>query len=378
MPATFVDLLKGYEYFINKGGKASLEEINDFLINSDRNEISKRAYTHYRSLMRYGFSSYFPINQFDVSRMLGQLPVAPDRRRYARENVEIEVMVSKDKNTWIPAKIIDKSIIGYGLLTSQKLSIKRRNLIWIRIENYHDIPARLIWKKDEENQIRFGVRAIEFITKYQIVKEKIIIDKFMGQLILRKNSKGDISWNEIYNLVAKMEKLIDASSCLLNRIGKTINRDVKISSSVLSSIKFSSPGELIVFVDWKMIGLIIVLIRIIQLWRLEKDRFKQEIRTISLDNDMRELQIEIARKAIRSRKKIDLDIIRQVLSEIATWIKRIFNIKDLPSNLFESESLEKGIIQEQLLPVLLDLIAGDDPQIEIEAKESSVDELEKK
>ena len=175
--------------------------------------------------------------------------------------------------------------------------------------------------------------------------------------------------------MAKIEKLIDASSSLLNRIGQTIDRDVKLVRPALSSIKFSSPGELIVIIDWKMVGLFIVLIRIIQFWSLEKKRYKQESRAL---NDLRELQIEIARKAIRSRIKFDLDIIKQVLSEIPEWIKTIFDIKKLPSKLFEPESLEKGILKEQLLPVLIDLIAGDDPEIEVDVKESSSGEHDKK
>ena len=375
MPATFVDLLKGYEYFIDKRGKVSIEEINEFLKRNERNEISKRAYTHYQSLMRYGFSSYFPINQFDVSRMLGQLPVAPDRRRYDRETVEIDTMISSDGKTWIPAKIIDKSIIGYGIFTLQKLPIKLRNLIWVRVEHYHNIPAILVWKKNENNRIRFGVRVIEFISGFRIIKERIIIEKGTGKLIVKKNSKGNISWNDIYILMAKIEKLIDASSSLVNRIGETIDRDVKLVRPALSSIKFSSPGELIVIIDWKMVGLFIVLIRIIQFWSLEKKRYKQESSAL---NDLRELQIEIARKAIRSRIKFDLDIVKQVLSEIPAWIRTIFDIKKLPSKLFEPESLEKGILKEQLLPVLIDLIAGDDPEIEVDVKESSSGEPDKK
>ena len=375
MPATFVDLLKGYEYFIDNRGKASLEDINDFLKRSERNKISKRAYTHYRSLMRYGFSSYFPINQFDVSRMLGQLPVAPDRRRYDRKKIEIDTMVSSDGKKWIPATIIDKSIIGFGLFTIQKLPVKRRNLIWIRMEHYHDIPSRLIWKKDENNRIRFGVRAIQFITNYKTYKEKITLRKGAGQLIVRKKSQDEISWKEIYILIAKIEKLIDASSGLLNRIGETIHCDIELVRPALSSIKFSSPGELIVIIDWKMVALFLVLIRIIQFWGMEKKRDKIETKAL---NDIRQLQIEIARKAIRSRIKYDLDIIKQVLHEIPTWIRTIFNVNTLPSNLFEPESLEKGILKEQLLPVLLDLIAGDDPKIEVHVRESSLDKPDKK
>ncbi|MBM4302460.1 MAG: PilZ domain-containing protein [Deltaproteobacteria bacterium] len=375
--ANFVDALLGYEYYIDQSGKASFETVNDFLGQNNRNHISQRTYNHYRSLKRYGFSSYFPINQFDVSRTLGQLPISPDRRRYERENKNIDTKISSDRNIWFSAIMIDKSLVGFGMTTLQDIPMKDGDPIWIRMKQYHDIPAILVWKKADNKRIRFGVRAIEFIETYRITEDKIRPSRIMGKLIVRESSKVEISWQEIYNLMAKTEKLIDASSGLLKHIAKVINVDVKISPPVLSSIKFSSPGELIVIIDYKLIALLIILIRVIQLWKVEKERLKEETRSVKLDNDMKEIEIEIARKAIKLKKVFELDIIKQLLNEIPAWVKKVLNVANLPSNLFEPESLEKGMLKEQLLPVAVDMIAGDNPTIQVEVKENFIDKPQK-
>jgi hypothetical protein len=378
MSANFGDARIGYEHFIYTHGNASIDQINDFLMANNRTPISERTYTHYRSLMRYGFRSYFPINQFDVSRMLGQLPVAPDRRRYEREKIDIETTISTDGIIWILARIIDKSMIGFGMSTAKELPIKNGDPIWVRMKEYRDIPAILVWSKWDNNLIRFGVRAVEFVSGYGISEEKMPVDDLTGILTVRKTSEVGLSWKELYNLMGKIEKLLDASSELLKYVADITNRKVKVSPPVISSIKFSSPGELNVIIDWKVFALLIPLIKIVQHWRIEKDRLKEENRNMKLDNDMREFQIEFARKTLKSRKAGDSEITKQLLAALPSWVKTVLHIDDLPPALFKPQNLESRMAKEQLLPVAADLIGGDDPEIKVEAKESSSNEPEEK
>lgn len=377
MSANFVDGLLGYEYLIEKQGGASHNEVNLFLITENRNPISDRTYRHYRSLLRYGFRSYFPINQFDVSRMLG-LHVSPDRRRYDREKVDTEIAISLDGIIWIPARIINKSMIGFGMTIAKELATKNNDPIWVRIEQYHDIPAILVWHKLENNIVKVGVRAVEFVSSYKITEETLYSDKPSGLLIVKKTSEEGLTWRELYDLMGKVEKLLDASSELLKHVADMINRKVTFSPPVISSIKFSSPGELNVIIDWKVFALLIALIKVLQYWSIEKDRLKEQNRTIKLNNDMHEIQIEFARKAIKSKKAAKLEIIKQLLDALPGWVKGVLNIDDLPSTLFKPGSLENQMFTEQLLPVAADLIGGDDPDIEVEVKENSSDEPEEK
>ncbi len=210
------------------------------------------------------------------------------------------------------------------------------------------------------------MRAIEFIASYRISPEKILIDRLAGELIVNKTSDGVMIWSELYNLVAKIEKLIDASSGLLKYIAETINKDIKFAAPVISSIKFSSPGQLVINIDIAIVGLIIFLITKLQLWRLEKERYKEETRALKLNNDMRE--IEIARKAIKHEKASEY-ITKQLLDEIIPSIKKALNTDSLPSTLFEPGSLENGMLNERLLPAAAELAAGDDPDIVVKVNE---------
>jgi len=129
-----------------------------------------------------------------------------------------------------------------------------------------------------------------------------------------------------------------------------------------------------VIIDWKFFALLVVLIRIVQLWRIDKNRLKEANRTLKLNNDMREMQIEYARKLIKTRKVANLDIAKQLLSALPDLLKKVFNIDKLTPDLFESGSLINQMSTEQLLPAAADLIGGDDQQIEVDLKESSSDE----
>lgn len=378
MATSFVDALMGYEYFLEKRGKVSLEEVNDYLDYMGRSPISPRTFTHYRSLLRHGFRSYVPINQFDVSRTLGQLQMAADRRRYLRENVkEIDSMVSQDGITWISAKIIDRSLVGFGMYTMDRLPFKSGTHIWIQIDNYHEIPATFIWKHSEGNRTRFGVRAFEFIAKYQIIKKEVAITRPTGIIIVKKFSKGDIFWGELYRILRKIDELMDASKSLLDSIAKIADIDIKLATPVLLSIKFSSPGEIQVKADLGIAEVIKLALQKAQLWKLEKDRYKAENRGKEIDNSLRE--IEALRNAVRLRKEaIDSGIAENIADSLFySTIMKALNVSQLPSPLFERNSLESGILTDRLLPAAAELKAGDDPDIEIEVKENSSDESEK-
>ena len=92
MAAQLEDAIKGYDYYLENRGKPSLEKVRKFLENIGRIPISQRTFGHYKKLMRFGFRSYIPINQFDVSRTRGQLQMVADRRRYSREVIETWIM----------------------------------------------------------------------------------------------------------------------------------------------------------------------------------------------------------------------------------------------------------------------------------------------
>ena len=143
MAAQFVDALKGYEYYIKNRGKLSLENINNFLESIERSPISQRTFGHYKKLLKRGFMSYVPINQFDVYQTLDKLQVASDRRRYVRDKVDIDANVSLDKNTLIPVKIIDRSLVGFGMATFTNFTLKPGSFIWVHIKQYRDIPMKI-------------------------------------------------------------------------------------------------------------------------------------------------------------------------------------------------------------------------------------------
>jgi hypothetical protein len=124
MSAKYVDALKGYEYFLSTRGRADRDQVNLALKRQGRNPISARTYSHYLSLLDSGFRTYVPINKFDVFQAIGQLPVSPDRRRFYREVAEVPSSLSFDGESWQPATLVDRSIVGFGGLTRKRIPAK--------------------------------------------------------------------------------------------------------------------------------------------------------------------------------------------------------------------------------------------------------------
>lgn len=375
MAAKFVDALKGYEYFLQNRSNSSIDDINEFLQGEGRNQISQRTYSHYRKLTRRGIMSYVPINQFDVDITLGRIQMATDRRRYFRELTEFDASVSLDGTEWIKVKVINKSLVGLGLYTENPFPFKTKRLIWIHTADYHDIPAILVWKRPEENGMRFGVRAFEFIANYRTYEEIIVLDRPMRQLVVRKASGGKISWQELLRIMAKVDEIIGASSDLLDSIAKIIDMDLKLARPVISSIKFSSPGEFVINIDIALAFLILGILKTIQLWKPMIKRFKEVNRTIELRNDI--LEIQKARKIVKLKKEVvDSNIKKQLLDNLSPSINQALNNENLPSNIFEN-SVEDGILNSRLIPAALDLAVGDDPDIKIEVKVSILEKPKK-
>lgn len=390
MSAKFVDALIGYEYFLEKRGKVSQVNVNVYLESLGRPPIAPRTYTHYRNLLKHGFRSYVPINQYDVSRTLGQLQMAADRRRYSREKVrEIGAMVSSDRSLWFPAEVIDRSLVGFGMTTKFPLIFQTDSVIWVRNEKYHDIPAIIIWQKDYDKGTRFGVRSFKFIEKYRILKEKVLLDRPTSILMVKKTLERDINWRELYRIMGKINELIDASTTLLYSIAEIAKIDITFAPPVILSINYGSPLGINFNIDRSAADIIKVPLEKLQFWSLEKERYKVETRKLELENLIREeeikekklentmREIEIIRNAIRTGKEvIALGISQQVVDSLIISVMNTLNLTQLSSPLFEPNSLECGILTDRLLPAVAELVAGDDPEIEIKIKESSSNETQ--
>ncbi len=377
MAAQFVDALKGYEYFLQHRGKVPLENINEFLKDSRRNPIHERTFNHYGNLLKHGFRSYVPINQFDVFRTLGRLQMASDRRQYVREEADIDAEFSLDRNTFIQANIINRSPVGFGIKTKQPFPLKYGRLVWVRIANYHDMPTIVIWKRSAENIVRFGLRCIEFIDKYQIYKEELLLNRLTGLIIVSKMSHNEIQWSELFRIMSKVDELVEASSTLIYSIAEAADVKIKVAKPIIASIRFESPGNFQLKIDASLTDIVKFAVEKAQLWSLEKERYRVQTKKLELDNHRQKLEhemlkIEAMRNAIRLRKEaIDTGIPKEMADYLLVSFLKALNIRELPSTIFEPDSPELGIIKGRLLPAAAELGAGDDPDFKIEVHGNS-------
>jgi hypothetical protein len=372
MSAEFVDALKGYEYYLKERGEATIDDVNNYLVTHGRRPIQPRTYGHYRKLLAHGFRSYIPINQFDVFQALGKLQMAADRRRYQRDKIHTPAQVSLDREIWKDAIVTDKSLVGFGLSTFEKFSVSKGTKIWIRLDDYDDIPVILVWRSHDQDEdiTKLGVRAFEFIAKYRLTEENLITPRLTGVLQISRAEEGNLEWRHIYRVLDKNNQLLDAVSDLIYSISEALDSKVRVATPVLMSIKFGSPGELQTKVDFGVAEIIRVLIEKIQYWSLDRTRFIQENRKRELENV--NYGIEIARNAINLHKEaIEAGMTDDAVATILEPIKSVFNVKKLPKRLFVEGTLERGVLTERVIPVIAELVAGDDTDFKIEVYETN-------
>jgi hypothetical protein len=378
--AQFVDSLKGYEFFLRNRGKVSLDDLNIYLKSINGRLIHQRTYKHYEKLLRRGFSSYVPINQFDVSRTLGKLQFASDRREYSRKVSHLTAKISKDGEIWILVIIRDKSLVGFGIETINEVQLEPNNPLIVRIENYRDIPVIMVWKHYENGLLRIGVRALQFIQTYKISKAEILISRPTGLLTVKKISGTFLSWKELYRILEKINELIGGSSELLNEVAKIIEiKEFKIIQPDVSSISFDSPFDIKINIDVNVAKILNVIFKWCFLGKARKERYKETTKAIKEENKKELLEFEQRRNAINPKKESDEpDIPQDVSDSLRKELEGVYKIKQLPSDLLAPGSYENGILRNQVFPPAEELIAGDDPEIEVAVKKRSTDNLEKK
>ncbi|HLO14198.1 MAG TPA: PilZ domain-containing protein [Anaerolineales bacterium] len=366
MSAEFVDALKGYEYYLKERGEATIDDVNHYLVTHGRTPIQLRTYGHYRKLLAHGFRSYIPINQFDVFQAIGKLQMAADRRRYHRDKTQIPAKISRDGENWKDAVIVDKSLVGFGVTVVEKFAVSMNSIVWIRFDDYDDIPVILVWKRHDQdgNCTNFGARAFEFIANYRLTEEDQSFSRLTGILQISREEEGILEWEHIYRVLDKNNQLLDAASELLYTLGEALESKVSIARPVLKSIKFGSPGELQTKVDFGVAEIVRVLIETIQFWALNRKRVIEENRKLELENV--NLSFEIARKAINLRKEArEAGMTDDAIAVLLNPIKTVFNRTSLPKSLFEDGTPERGILTERVIPAIAELVAGDDPDFKI-------------
>jgi hypothetical protein len=367
MSAEFVDALKGYENYLKLRGKASLNDINEYLVTHGRRQIHLRTYSHYRKLLANGFRSYIPINKFDVFQALGRAQMAADRRRYEREKVQISAKVSTGGEEWTDCEIVDKSLVGFGFITTENLLTIKGTRLWLRLNDYTDIPVILVWSKNDKDTgtTRFGARAFEFIAKYQLGDEKRS-ERLTGLIQIVREQEGDIDWEHLYRIFSKTDELLEATNTLIYAISDVLGVSIRLADPVLASIKFGSPGELQTKVDFGVAEILKTLIEKFQFWSLDKKRYIEENRRKELENV--NIGIEILRNAVNLRKEAreaGMSVSDEAIRTIVEPVKTVFKIKQLPQGLFDEGSLERAVLSERVMPVIAELIAGDDSDFKV-------------
>jgi hypothetical protein len=365
--ALFVDALKGYEFFYLRRGKATLDEINNHLMQEGRHPIARRTYTHYWHLLRHGFRTYLPINKFDVYAAIGRLQIVADRRNYSRIPANTPLKISRDGNKWVDGFTIDKSLVGFGVKTNVRFPVSKLTTGWIKIEGYKDIPIVFIWREHEEGSTTIGVRSLTFIDNFRLSQDVLRQERLLGTLRISREKEGPIEWVSLYGILSKTDELLRAITDLIFTFEDALQIDIFISQPVLKSIEFGSPGSFELKLDAGVSDILRTLFEFmkeIRVWGLQKRKFAAEVEGQELNNS--KLKIELMRNVINLGKEVqESHLTPEIASALKKLIPALLNQKSL-HEFFAPDSPEMGILQERILPIAAEIVAGDDPEYKLE------------
>ena len=271
--ALFVDALLGYKYYVDERGKASLSKINEYLSKADRREISLRTYTHYNNLYKNGFTSYIPINKFDVFRALGKVYAASDRRAFPRQKVNLNGQISRNAQTWEEIKLHNISPIGLGGQTVERFPVRPASPIWIKVEGYSTIPATVVWRRHRKNTTLLGFRTLQYLHKYRIrsgIKRK---EGVTGTITIIRNVEGEIDWKGMFVVFDKLQQILDALEEFVLTVEELSDTSIPVSPTILRSINFGSPGNGVFGVDINLAEIL----KSVYLYVVDRKLFKRKL-----------------------------------------------------------------------------------------------------
>jgi len=364
MTAQFVDALRGYEYFLRLRGQASLEDINDYLVSQNRKSISSRTYTHYLKLLSYGFRSYIPINKFDVFQSLGRVQIVSDRRGYGREVLGVQAEISRNRSRWHSAEIVDRSPVGLGILVHGRLRIRPGAPLWVRMPGFEDIPTLVVWRNHLNGSTEVGVRATEFISRFAIEEEVQDPGRLTGILRVLYSPAGEIKWLNLHRISDAINELLIGASDLLYSMDEVIGTNLVIANPMIASLAFPEPGEIELKIDVACAEVLGVVFEKLEMWGLRKRTVEQKAG--QLEMSLINSRIEVLRNVVNLRQESEAaGLVDAIVDGLEIPLIRLFNLSDMPPNLLEGASPERAILASRVLPAAIELLAGDDPDLDI-------------
>lgn len=400
------DVAIGYDYFWQKRGKLSREDVNRYLAGQRRSQISVRTFAHYRDLLSHGVRHYISINRFDVLSTLGMLNPVRDMSRDAREAVDIEAKVSHDGDQWLAARVVDRSRMNLGILINNRLPVTIGSLLLIRPEGYRDIPTVIVWQEFGEDFARIDVRAFRLVASYRD-KQGESPTRGSGRLVIERHAEDKIPWTEFYSVLRTTNDLIEDATYLLRTLGDAFDTDLRVAEPVVQYISFGSPGGAELKLDFGVTDFIKLLLDKAQFWKsdgriraaeaerkeLENTQLKRQMKVeqersiielAALKEDLTQKRLETIAKTWQvlglgntaSTQASNSELVDSIAEQIKTNLPKILGIPVPAEKLLELFSLgtpERGLLSDHLLPAAARLSGGGDETFTVKVETDSGD-----
>lgn len=400
------DAAIGYDYFWQKRGKLSREDVNKYLTGQRRSQVSARTFAHYRNLLGHGVRHYIPINRFDVLSALGTLSPVRDKSRDAREAVDIAAEVSHDGSRWFAARIVDRSQMSLGILIDHGLPVAAGSVLLVRPEGYRDIPTVVVWRELGEGFTRIDAQAFLFVASYRDKQDESPTRGF-GRLVIERNAEDKIPWTDFYSVLRTTNDLIEDATHLLRTLADALDADLRVAEPIVQHISFGSPGGAELKLDFGVTDFLRLILDKVQFWKpdgriraaeaerkeLENTQLKRQIEveqersvieTAAQREDLTQKRLENVARTLQilglantlSIQASNTEVVDSLAEQIKSSLPEILGIpvpaEKLPE-LFSPGTPERGLLSDHLLPTAARLSGGGDETFTVKVETDSGD-----
>ena len=259
---------------------------------------------------------------------------------------------------------MDRSPVGLGILVHGRLPIRPGAPLWVRMAGYKDIPTIVVWRNHLNGSTELGVRATEFISRFETGEKDPSMARGTGALVVDYAPSGEVQWRNLHRILNAVDELLIGSSDFIYSMDEVMGKHLVLGTPIIANLTIPGIEGFKVQIDIACAEVLGVVFEKLEIWGLRKRGLEPQSGQIEMA--LINSRIEVLRNVVNLRQESEAaGLVQAIVDGLAVPLTRIFDQKDMPIDLLAISSPERAILASRLLPAAIELLAGDDPNLEI-------------
>jgi hypothetical protein len=234
------------------------------------------------------------------------------------------------------------------------------------MEGYADIPTIVVWRNHLNGSTELGVRATEFISRFATGDPVPSEMRDTGSLIVNYSPPGEVEWRNLHQILNAIDELLIGSSDVLYSMDEVLGTHLIIANPTIAYFGIPGKDGLVLQIDIGCLEVLQVVFEKLEIWGLRKRNVEPQSGQIEMA--LINSRIEVLRNVVNLRQESEsAGLVQAIVDGLFQPLQRVFRM-ELPLELLAPASPERAILSSRVLPAAIELMAGDDPNLEIQFK----------